>query len=295
MKLVTYDASGSWRAGVVVDSSIFDVNALRKVVFGEDARPILSVRELLQQHGGGLSELSVRLTAAARNNPKAKVGSFDKVRLGPPVTDPSKVLCIGLNYNDHVAETGRALPSHPDIFAKFASSLIGPFDEICCSNITPNLDFEGELAIVIGKECRSVSAEAALDFVAGVTVLNDTTARDLQYRGTQWLAGKALDASTPCGPALVTLDEVGDIQNLDIQTRVNGSQVQSSNTRLMIFPVRQLVSYISFFLALSPGDIITTGTPQGIGAKRHPPLWLKPGDTVEVELQNVGILRNVVR
>ena len=295
MKLVTYDASGSWRAGVVVDSSIFDVNALRKVVFGEDARPILSVRELLQQHGGGLSELSVRLTAAARNNPKAKVGSFDKVRLGPPVTDPSKVLCIGLNYNDHVAETGRALPSHPDIFAKFASSLIGPFDEICCSDITPNLDFEGELAIVIGKECRSVSAEAALDFVAGVTVLNDTTARDLQYRGTQWLAGKALDASTPCGPALVTLDEVGDIQNLDIQTRVNGSQVQSSNTRLMIFPVRQLVSYISFFLALSPGDIITTGTPQGIGAKRHPPLWLKPGDTVEVELQNVGILRNVVR
>jgi 2-keto-4-pentenoate hydratase/2-oxohepta-3-ene-1,7-dioic acid hydratase in catechol pathway len=295
MKLVTYDASGSWRAGVVVDSSIFDVDMLRKDVFGEDARPILSVRDLLQQHGGGLSELSVRLTAAARNNPKAKVGSFDKVRLGPPVTDPSKVLCIGLNYNDHVAETGRALPSHPDIFAKFASSLIGPFDEICCSNITPNLDFEGELAIVIGKECRSVSAEAALDFVAGVTVLNDTTARDLQYRGTQWLAGKALDASTPCGPALVTLDEVGDIQNLDIQTRVNGSQVQSSNTRLMIFPVRQLVSYISFFLALSPGDIITTGTPQGIGAKRHPPLWLKPGDTVEVELENVGILRNVVR
>ncbi len=295
MKLVTYDAAGSWRAGVVVDSSIFDVDTLRKGEFGEGARPILSVRELLQQHGGSLSELSVRLTAAARNNPKAEVGSFDKVRLGPPVTDPSKVLCIGLNYNDHVAETGRALPSHPDIFAKFASSLIGPFDEICCSNITPNLDFEGELAIVIGKECRSVSAEAALDFVAGVTVLNDTTARDLQYRGTQWLAGKALDASTPCGPALVTLDEVGDIQNLDIQTRVNGSQVQSSNTRLMIFPVRQLVSYISFFLALSPGDIITTGTPQGIGAKRHPPLWLKPGDTVEVELQNVGILRNVVR
>ena len=295
MKLVTYDASGSWRAGVVVDSSIFDVDTLRKDVFGEDARPILSVRDLLQQHGGGLSELSVRLTAAARNNPKAKVGSFDKVRLGPPVTDPSKVLCIGLNYNDHVAETGRALPSHPDIFAKFASSLIGPFDEICCSNITPNLDFEGELAIVIGKECRSISAEAALDFVAGVTVLNDITARDLQYRGTQWLAGKALDASTPCGPALVTLDEVGDIQNLDIQTRVNGSQVQSSNTRLMIFPIRQLVSYISFFLALSPGDIITTGTPQGIGAKRQPPLWLKPGDTVEVELQNVGILRNVVR
>jgi 2-keto-4-pentenoate hydratase/2-oxohepta-3-ene-1,7-dioic acid hydratase in catechol pathway len=295
MKLVTYDSAGSWRAGVVVDASIFDVDTLLKSEPGENARQVLSVRELLREHGGALSELSVRLTAAARKNPKAEVGPFDKVRLGPPVTDPSKILCIGLNYNDHVAETGRALPSHPDIFAKFASSLIGPFDEICCSDITPNLDFEGELAIVIGKECRSVSAEDALEFVAGVTVLNDITARDLQYRGTQWLAGKAVDGSTPCGPALVTLDEVGDIQHLDIQTRVNGSQVQSSNTHLMIFPVRHLVSYVSYFLALSPGDIITTVTPQGIGAKRQPPMWLKPGDTVEVELENVGILRNVVR
>lgn len=294
MKLVTYDSAGSWRAGVVVDWSIFDVATLLKSESGENARPF-SVRELLREYGGALSELSVRLTAAARENPKAEVGPFENVRLGPPIPDPSKVLCIGLNYNDHVAETGRALPSHPDIFAKFASSLIGPFDEICCSNITPNLDFEGELAIVIGRECRSVSAEDAMDFVAGVTVLNDITARDLQYRGTQWLAGKAVDRSTPCGPALVTLDEVGDIQHLDIQTRVNGSQVQSSNTHLMIFPVRHLVSYISYFLALSPGDIITTGTPQGIGAKRQPPMWLKPGDTVEVELENVGILRNVVR
>ena len=295
MKLVSYDSAGSWRPGIVVDSSVFDVDTLLKGNRGENARPISSVSELLREYGAGLAELSERLTVAARLKPQAVVGTFDKVRLGPPVTDPSKVLCIGLNYNDHVAETGRALPSHPDIFAKFASTLIGPFDEIRCSGITQNLDFEGELAIVIGKECRGVTAEEALDFVAGVTVLNDITARDLQYRGTQWLAGKAVDASTPCGPALVTLDEVGDVQELSIQTRVNGAQVQSSNTRNMIFPVRELVSYISFFLTLSPGDIITTGTPQGIGAKRQPPLWLKPGDTVEVELQNVGVLRNVVR
>lgn len=295
MKLVTYDSAGAWRAGVVVDSSIFDVETLVKSEFGENAKPISSVRELLREHGGALPELSVRLTAAARKKPEAQVGAFDKVRLGPPVTDPSKILCIGLNYNDHVTETGRALPSHPDIFAKFATTLIGPFDDISCSSITPNLDFEGELAIIIGKECRSVAASDALEYVAGVTVLNDITARDLQYRGTQWLAGKAVDGSTPVGPALVTLDEVGDIQDLDIQTRVNGSQVQSSNTHLMIFPISNLVSYISFFLSLSPGDIITTGTPQGIGAKRQPPLWLKPGDVVEVELEKVGILRNVVR
>lgn len=295
MKLVTYDSAGSWRAGVVIDSSIFDVEKLLEDESSQRAKPVVSVRELLQQYGGALSDLSTRLVTSARRNPGGAVGRIDEVRLGPPVRDPSKILCIGLNYNDHVAETGRALPSHPDIFAKFASSLIGPFDEISCSNITSNLDFEGELAIVMGKECRSVAAEDALDFVAGVTVLNDITARDLQYRGTQWLAGKAVDGSTPVGPALVTLDEVGDIQNLDIQTRVNGLQVQSSNTHLMIFPVRNLVSYISHFLALSPGDIITTGTPQGIGAKRQPPLWLKPGDTVEVELENVGTLRNVVR
>ena len=294
MKLVSYDRAGSWQAGIVLDSTVFDVSMLLEAS-SADTRPCYSMSTLLRQYGSALPELSRRLTAAAGENAKAAVGPLAATRLGPPVADPAKVLCIGLNYNDHVAETGRALPTHPDIFAKFASTLIGPSDEIRCSNITQNLDFEGELAVVIGRQCRGVAAADALDYVAGLTVLNDITARDLQYRGTQWLAGKAVDASTPCRPAIVTLDEVDDVQNLDIQTRVNGVQVQSSNTRYMIFPVRDLVSYISYFLTLSPGDIITTGTPQGIGAKRQPPLWLKPGDTVEVELQQVGLLRNVVR
>ncbi|WP_049730920.1 fumarylacetoacetate hydrolase family protein [Rhizobium ecuadorense] len=292
MKLVSFESAGSWNAGLLIDTSIFDISAL---LHGSGSKPVLSVRQLLADYGDKLPELAAQLAAAVKSNPGARAGSLDELRLGPPITDPQKVLCIGLNYNDHVAETGRALPTHPDIFAKFASSLIGPFDEIACSKITDNLDFEGELAIVIGKECRSVTAEQALEYVAGVTVLNDITARDLQYRGTQWLAGKAVDGSTPVGPAIVTLDEIGDMQNLDIRTRVNGQQVQSSNTHLMIFPIRQLVSYISYFLSLAPGDIITTGTPQGIGAKRQPPMWLKPGDTVEVELEKVGVLRNVVR
>ncbi|MEN4966763.1 fumarylacetoacetate hydrolase family protein [Brucella intermedia] len=295
MKLVTYDSNGSWRAGIVVETSVFDVEILLKSDADKGSKPVTSLLELLREYGGALSDLSQKLTAAAKNNPSAAVGAVENMRLGAPITEPAKILCIGLNYNDHVAETGRALPTHPDIFAKFATSLIGPFDEIDCCKITPNLDFEGEMAIVIGKNCRSVSEEDALDYVAGVTVLNDITARDLQYRGTQWLTGKAVDGSTPVGPAIVTLDEVGDIQNLNIQTRVNGTQVQSSNTHLMIFPVRHLVSYISLFMSLAPGDIITTGTPQGIGAKRNPPMWLQPGDTVEVELENVGVLRNVVR
>ncbi|ANM14440.1 MULTISPECIES: fumarylacetoacetate hydrolase family protein [unclassified Rhizobium] len=294
MKLVSYHAGVTTRAGVVLDAKVYDVEML---LSGFAVRPSRSssLREVLSEHGGGLAALAGRLTAAAKDNMKAEIGPLESVRLAPPITDPAKVLCIGLNYNDHVAETGRALPSHPDVFAKFASTLIGPNEDIRCSHVTQNLDFEGELAVVIGRECRAVAPDQALGYIAGVTVLNDITARDLQYRGTQWLAGKAVDGSTPCGPAIVTLDEIGDVQDLDIKTRVNGVEVQSSNTRYMIFPIRELISYISFFLTLSPGDIITTGTPQGIGAKRQPPLWLKPGDVVEVELQRVGVLRNRVQ
>ncbi len=181
------------------------------------------------------------------------------------------------------------------MFAKFASTLIGPRDDIQCSAVSQNLDFEGEVAIVIGRACRAIDESEALDAVAGLMVLNDLTARDLQYRGTQWLAGKAVDRSTPCGPALVTLDEIGDPQQLALKTRVNGLQMQSSNTRHMIFPIARLVSYVSTFLALTPGDIIATGTPEGIGAKRQPPIWLQPGDIVEIEVEKVGMLRNVVR
>jgi 2-keto-4-pentenoate hydratase/2-oxohepta-3-ene-1,7-dioic acid hydratase in catechol pathway len=295
MKLVSYDLAGTWRAGALLGQTVYDLDALLKGRRAAGAPDLSTMRAVLSEFGANMAALSEVITTAAKEDAGAKVGDVSNLRLGPPVTDPAKVLCIGLNYNDHVAETGRALPTHPDIFAKFASSLIGPNDDIKCSDITQNLDFEGELAFVIGKPCRNVSEDDALDYIAGLMVLNDVTARDLQYRGTQWLAGKAVDGSTPCGPALVTLDEVGDVQALDICTRVNGQEVQSSNTRYMIFPVRKLVAYISYFLELSPGDIISTGTPQGIGAKRTPPLWLNAGDSVEVELQNVGVLRNIVR
>lgn len=294
MKLVSYEQGGQWRPGVLVQTSVYDADALLRAERSTAAPALGSMRSLLQEYGGSLQDLSGRVDALAATHPGARVGELGTLRLGPPVTDPAKVLCIGLNYNDHVAETGRALPTHPDIFTKYASTLIGPSDDILCSKITSNLDFEGEMAIVIGRPCRNVSEADALDYVAGVTVLNDITARDLQYRGTQWLPGKAVDASTPVGPALVTLDEVGDVQALDIRTLVNGREVQHSNTRLMIFPVRKLIAYVSIFLELSPGDIITTGTPQGIGAKRQPPLWLNPGDVVEVALERVGSLRNMV-
>ncbi|MEU0805938.1 fumarylacetoacetate hydrolase family protein [Streptomyces sp. NPDC005970] len=295
MKLVSYQSDDEWRAGAVLGSTVYDVDVALLGSGMPGLAPRATLRELLCRYGGALEEVAASVRRAVAELPNARVGDVGDLRLGPPIGDPGKVLCIGLNYQDHVAETGRALPAHPDVFAKFASTLIGPRDEIRCSHITDALDFEGELAVVIGREGRDVEPPAALDLVAGLMVLNDITARDLQYRGTQWLAGKAVDGSTPCGPALVTLDEVGDPQNLELVTRVNGVQVQGSNTKHMIFTIAELISYVSRFLTLSPGDIISTGTPEGIGSKRNPPLWLRPGDTVEVEIERVGHLRNVVR
>lgn len=295
MKLVNYREKNELKSGIVIGDDVYDVlallNSLGNFKFGDK----VSNRDLLAEYSGFLGRLEEQLYGAAQKMPEAKVGKITQLSFGPPVHDSAKVLCVGLNYRDHVAETGRKLPTAPDIFCKFPTSLIGPADDIACSQLSPNLDFEGELAVVIGKPCRNVSVEEALDYVAGLTVLNDTSARDLQLRGTQWLPGKAMDKATPCGPALVTLNEISDPQKLDVKTLVNGNVMQSSNTSYQIFSVAQVVSFISSFLELVPGDIIATGTPEGIGSKRTPPVWLQPGDVVEVEIGEVGRIRNIVR
>jgi len=294
MKIVSYEHESGIRGGVLINDAVHDLELLlqasRQAVHGATT----SVREFLELYGDRLEAISSEIENLAGQDPEAHVGVRADVRLTTPVPDPSKVLCIGLNYKDHVAETGRAFPEYPDVFAKFASTMVGPEDEIGGAKVSENLDFEGELAVVIGREASEVTEEEALNYVAALAPLNDVTARDLQYRGTQWLAGKAVDGSTPWGPALVTLDEVGDPQNLDLTTRVNGIEVQRSNTSYQIFPIARIVSYLSSFLTLEPGDVIATGTPQGIGAKRNPPVWLKPGDTVEIDIDKVGQLRNTV-
>lgn len=292
MKLISYHSEQAMRPGLLVDSKVFDLNTLLTSAGLSDGPQLGSVRQFLERHGDDLAGVGAKLDTAAGSG--VAIGTLDAVRLGPPITDPSKVLCIGLNYRDHVEETGKQLPAAPEIFPKFASTLIGPFDDIACSTVSSNLDFEGELAIVIGQRCRNVSGAQALAAVAGLMVLNDTTARDLQYRGTQFLPGKAIDASTPCGPALVTLDEIHDPHSLDISTKVNGMEMQRSNTRHLIFRVEDLVEDISRLLELAPGDIISTGTPGGIGAKRQPPVYLAPGDVVEVEVGSVGTIRSVI-
>ncbi|MFJ9899986.1 fumarylacetoacetate hydrolase family protein [Streptomyces sp. NPDC091280] len=294
MKLVSYDRGAGSEPGLLHSDQVFGLGAALRAAGLQASSDLPSVRAFLQVHGDQLPDIAAAVGPVLDGGALDPVGVLDSVKLGPPITDPLKVLCVGLNYSDHVGETGRAMPAHPDLFAKFASSLIGPYDAIDRSDVTDNLDFEGELAVVIGRECGRVAEGDALSYVAGLSVLNDITARDLQYRGTQWLAGKAVDRATPFGPAIVTLDEIGDPQTLDIETFVNGTRVQGSNTRHMIFPVARIVSYISQFLTLSPGDVIATGTPEGIGAKRTPPLWLRPGDKVEVVLEKVGILHNEI-
>lgn len=293
MKLVTYTHQDLSHPGIEYEGKIYNLNTLIEI--RNLGKKVESIREFLYLYGSTLTEISNKFNETLRDNIITSIGHVDEIHLLPPVTNPKKVLCIGLNYADHVAETGRKLPEYPDIFAKFATSLIGYKDDIKCSDITNNLDFEGELALVISKDTRNVSEDEAMESIAGLMVLNDITARDLQYRGTQWLAGKALDSSTPCGPTLTTLDEIGDFNNLKISTKVNNVEMQSSNTKHMIFSLTKLVSYISTFMKLEPGDIITTGTPEGIGAKRNPPIWLKPGDKVQVEVENVGILKNTIR
>lgn len=294
MKLVSYEREHDARAGVLEQGSVFDLERLLGSWPGAVHGGTSSVRAFFELYGDSLADFSRAVAGLSRTSGHARVGAREDVRLVSPVPDPGKVLCIGLNYQDHVAETGRALPQHPDVFAKFASTMVGPEDPIGGADVSINLDFEGEVAAVIGRAARNVGVDDALGYVAGLSVLNDVTARDLQYRGTQWLAGKAVDGSTPWGPAIVTLDEVGDPQALELVTRVDGTEMQRSNTRHQIFTIAHIVAYLSSFLELSPGDVIATGTPQGIGAKRTPPAWLLPGAEVEIEVERVGVLRNRV-
>lgn len=217
------------------------------------------------------------------------------VRLLAPVPNPGKIVAVGLNYRDHAAETGTPLPSEPPLFAKFANSVIGDGDFI---RIPPaaaaQADWEAELGVVIGRPARRVSKERALDYVAGYMCVNDVSARDLQAATTQWMRGKAIDTFMPCGPWLVTTDEIPDPQSLRIQCIVNGEVKQDSSTSQMSWGVADLVSFLSQTMTLMPGDIIATGTPPGVGLARKPPQFLHDGDTVEVVVEGLGRLTNRV-
>jgi acylpyruvate hydrolase len=243
----------------------------------------------------GATELGRDTPAEALRDPSLDESAaieLSRVTFRPLIPNPGKVICVGLNYVAHVEETQRELPDYPVLFTKFAASLTGPFDDIRCPPESAALDFEGELAVIIGRRTRRVSREQALDAVAGYAVANDVTMRDFQYKTHQWLQGKAWDASTPLGPHLVTGEAVPDPGALTLRTLVNDEVVQESSTELMIFDVATLISVISTFTTLEPGDVLLTGTPSGVGFRREPKLLLGDGDRVVVEIEGVGRIEN---
>jgi acylpyruvate hydrolase len=213
----------------------------------------------------------------------------------PVVPRPAKVICVGLNYRSHILELGRDLPEYPTLFAKFARTLIGAYDDIAMSPVSAQMDWEAELAFVVDRPLRAAGAKAAGEAIGGYTVLNDVTARDWQYRTTEFLQGKAFEGTTPVGPFLVTPDEVDNAADLRIGCEVDGQIVQDARTADLLFGPGELAAYVSQFVTLDPGDIISTGTPDGIGAARQPPVFLREGQVVRTFIEGVGECRNTCR
>jgi acylpyruvate hydrolase len=257
--------------------------------------PVTTVEQLLWMDGG-VSRLQDQLAGNGRTAEKLEQFRIPlaEVKLKAPVLQPQKLIGIGFNYRDHAEELSRAADPEPLFFAMFASAITGPFDPIVKPRTTQMLDYEAELAVVIGKTARHVSEDLALEHVAGYTVFDDVSARNFQLTDSQWLRVKSQDSFCPMGPWLVTKDELADGSGLDIECRVNGQVRQKSNTRHLIFGVPYLISYISSVMTLLPGDVISTGTPSGVGFARNPQVFLNEGDVVEVEIEKIGALRNRV-
>ena len=286
MKLVSYQKNkNSPQLGILQDGHILN---LAKASKGQLPDDMLSFLQL------GDSAIAAAKALEADHQGDIPLSS---VELLAPVPNPSKVVAIGLNYLDHVRECNLPMPEVATMFCKFPSSIIGSEADICWpGSLTEKVDYEAELAIVIGKAAKDVNEVDAFDYIAGYTICNDISARDLQLRpGDQWLRGKCIDTFCPLGPYLVTRDEIADPNRLAIRCRLNGDTMQDSNTNEMIYRIPYLIQYLSQAFTLLPGDIIITGTPNGVGAFRDPPVWLKDGDRLQVEIEGLGCLGNSCR
>jgi 2-keto-4-pentenoate hydratase/2-oxohepta-3-ene-1,7-dioic acid hydratase in catechol pathway len=280
MKLIRFGEPGKEKPGAILeDGSWIDVSDA-VLDFGEDFF-----------HGGGLRELGAWIERNAPSAPRVSPSQ----RLGPPISRPSKIVCIGLNYRDHAAETKAEPPKEPVLFFKATTSLVGPNDPLMMPKGSSKVDWEVELAVIIGKRALYVPKEKALDYVVGYALHNDYSERHFQLeRGGQWVKGKSADTFAPLGPFLATPDEVPNVANLPMWLKVNGTIRQNSSTSNMIFDVPTLVSYVSQFMTLLPGDVISTGTPAGVGLGMNPPLYLKAGDVVELGITGLGESRQQV-
>ncbi len=279
MRLVTFDVEGTGHPGLVLpNETVVDLFQLG----------FPSTLAVIEAVSAGTVSLR-RLASSA--NPSSPLASLP---LLAPIPKPRKLLCVGLNYRDHAAETGQELPKVPTIFNKFATAVIGPGSQIILPKVSDSPDYEAEFAFVIGRGGRHISAESWADHVFGYTIINDVSARDYQRATSQWLIGKTFDTFAPMGPWIVTADEISDPHNLDVGITINGEVLQNSNTRELIFKIPELIAYLSSVFTLEPGDIVSTGTPSGVGFARTPPRFLRAGDDVVVSVQSIGQLRNPV-
>jgi 2-keto-4-pentenoate hydratase/2-oxohepta-3-ene-1,7-dioic acid hydratase in catechol pathway len=262
MRLITYEAGAGPRAGVLTEEGV------------RDAGP------------GGVGAV----LRAGGVEPSGPLRPLDDVRLLPPIPDPQKIVLLGLNYRSHAEEAGLEPPETPTFFAKFPNALAADGAEVPLPRYSEKVDYEAEVAFVIGRRARDVPADDALSFIAGYTLLNDLSARDYQFKTPQWMPGKVFDGSAPCGPALVTADEAGPPDAIEISLTLNGEQMQHSTTADLIHSIPETVAYLSMLMTLEPGDIVSTGTPAGVGSLRQPRVWLKPGDVTVVESPQLGRL-----
>lgn len=304
LKLVTYIRQDAFRLGAIINDHVIDVEQVYRT-FQSEMNDVPRLAEfpkemltLLRSDDETWQALAATVNWGKTMPEKVKPFLYPlyEVQLAPPVCNPSKIVCVGLNYHDHCREQGIEVPKRPLLFAKFPSTIIGLDDDITWTpHITEQVDYEAELAVVIGRRGRNIPLDEVIHYIAGYTIVNDVSARDLQFSDGQWVRGKSLDTFCPMGPYLVTPDEVADPQQLKIRCWVNGELRQDSNTAEMIFKIRELITFISQTCTLMPGDIVSTGTPNGVGVFRDPPVFLQPGDVVEIEIEKLGRLRNNVR
>jgi 2-keto-4-pentenoate hydratase/2-oxohepta-3-ene-1,7-dioic acid hydratase in catechol pathway len=287
------------RLGILQDGSMLDVAGLAKAIWESGEPPVSwllgasSTLEVIRRGAGAIAEIGALINDGRSRGISGVTLSLDSIEFLPAV-HPSKILAIGRNYVDHAIEGGAAPPEAPLLFNKLANSLSAHNAPIVLPAISQKVDYEAELAVVIGRRAKRVSEADALEYVFGYSLIDDVSARDLQFGDGQWTRGKGLDTFAPLGPFITTRDEIADVQALKIEGRLNGEVMQSSNTGKMIFQVAYLVSYLSQGLTLEPGDVIATGTPEGVGVFRDPPVLLKAGDVFEVEIEGLGTLRNPV-
>lgn len=280
MKLFKYGAAGKEKCGAIINGEHFDVS---KLVKDYDEKFF---------EKGGLDKLQAEILRGS--DKLTKIKNPDTIRFGAPVARPSKIVCIGLNYAKHAAEAGMAVPPEPVVFFKATTALCGPNDNVIIPRNSEKTDWEVELAVIIGKKASYIEESEAMDYVAGYALHNDYSERAFQLeRSGQWVKGKSNDTFAPLGPFLVTKDEIPDPQNLGLWLSVNGEKLQDSNTDDMIFGVKHVVAYLSQFMTLLPGDVISTGTPFGVGLGFKPPRYLKAGDVVELGIDGLGTQRQV--